>query len=192
MKAEKLKRLLDPFPAHDIEWRVASAGKTNRGLWVKVLAYITARAGQERLDEVFGQLGWQTEYRFGTYHDGDKLKEGVICRLGVQDGTWWVWKEDGAQCTDFEPWKGGISDAFKRVCASGLGIGRYLYFLSETFAMCSEDKKAGYRYGKTYDRKSKEWISFWWDVPSEALPEWALPGGEGKPPVSPIESGEWK
>ena len=187
MSEINFKRLLEPFPIKDIEWRIAQSGIIARGAskgkpWAKVLAYITARAAQERLDDVFGVMGWQTEYKINEYREYDKEKDawitrtGVVCVLSVQgDNGDWIQKSDGAQCTDFEPFKGGISDAFKRVCASGLGIGRYLYNLSEFYAMCQWDKNDGYKYAKVYDKEEKKYIPFWWDVSEDALPEWAIP-----------------
>ena len=156
-----LTRLLEPFQANEIEWRIGQCGlKANKEIWAKGLAYITARAGQERLDEVFTPLGWQTNYTV-TAH-------GVLCHLKVNAGEQWIEKTDGAQETDFEAFKGGISGAFKRVCASGLGIGRYLYELEEIWLNCSYDKHPGWHYAK-----DKTVGAFYWETPQ--LPDWALP-----------------
>jgi hypothetical protein len=59
---EILKRLKDPFPEKDIEWRMQSSGIRNGNPWGKVLAYVTARAVQDRLDEVLGLDGWSVKY----------------------------------------------------------------------------------------------------------------------------------
>lgn len=168
-----LSRLKEPFHASDIEWRIAQSGGGERGPWAKILAYITARACQDRLDEVFGPLGWKCEYIPQDFTDRDKRESAFICRLSViRDDGQWIYKEDGAGLTDFEAFKGGISGAFKRVCASGYGIGRYLYGLSEVWAECSDAKQAGYEYAKPKDGKA-----FYWRVPANALPAWALPEG---------------
>lgn len=160
-------RLTEPFPAGDVEWRVSRTGKNNNGVWAKVLAYITARAIHERLDEVFGPGGWKNEFREGP-------SGGVICRIYFRgDGGEWVWREDGAENTDIEAVKGGLSSAMKRAGAV-LGIGRYLYHLDEGWANVHDD---GDRYGRL--PKDKGGDSFHWDPP--ALPEWALPGGKGRP-----------
>jgi hypothetical protein len=157
-------RLLAPFPARDIEWRVQSCGEKNGKVWAIVLAYVTARAIQARLDEVFGPAGWKNEYRQGP--DG-----GVLCRIYFRDDDGeWVWREDGAENTDVEAVKGGISGALKRA-GSALGIGRYLYNLTEGFAVISE---RGAHRGRT-----KEGTSFKWDPPP--LPSWALPGNDSEP-----------
>ena len=120
MMDEIREKLIAPFPASDIRWRVGSTTKDkSRGL---ALPYLDARAIQERLDAVFGWDGWTTEYR--------AVADGIVCKLSVRvDTDRWVSKEDGAPLTDIEPLKGGVSDAFKRVAASGFGIGRYLYAL---------------------------------------------------------------
>ena len=56
------KPLNEPFKNEDIEWRIQSSGEKNGKPWAKVLAYVQARAIQERLDSVFGVLGWQLRY----------------------------------------------------------------------------------------------------------------------------------
>ena len=44
-----------PFPLADVQWRIQRSGTTGRGNpYALVLAYIDARAVQERLDLVFG------------------------------------------------------------------------------------------------------------------------------------------
>ncbi|MEM6327698.1 MAG: Rad52/Rad22 family DNA repair protein, partial [Bacteroidota bacterium] len=111
-------RLAAPFPAHDVEWKPgATTRDKKKGL---AMAYITARAVQDRLDEVFGPGGWKNEFREGP-------SGGVICRIWfTNDDGEWVWREDGADNTDVEAVKGGLSNAMKRAGAA-LGIGRYLY-----------------------------------------------------------------
>lgn len=117
-------RLAAPFPADDIEWKPgATTRDKKKGL---AMAYITARAVQERLDEVFTPGGWKNEFRAGP-------EGGVICRIYFKndDGDW-VWREDGADNTDVEAVKGGLSNAMKRAGAA-LGIGRYLYKLPQAW-----------------------------------------------------------
>jgi len=165
---ELMKKLQEPFPQPDIEWRVGSCGKQKSGdIWATCLAYVSNRAIQNRLDEVFGPTGWQNEYRPGP-------KGGLVCGISVdivdregQDGDFlqpvWVTKYDGADNTDFEPVKGGLSDAMKRAAVQW-GIGRYLYKLEMGFATISSNGK--------YRGKTKEGVSFEWDPPK--LPEWAV------------------
>jgi hypothetical protein len=113
-------RLTAPFPPRDIEWKPGAVTRDKKkGL---AMAYITARAVQERLDEVFGPGNWKNEFRQGP-------EGGVLCRIYFKnDEGEWVWREDGADNTEVEAVKGGLSNAMKRAGAA-LGIGRYLYDL---------------------------------------------------------------
>ena len=122
-------RLTDPFPASDIEWKPgATTRDKTKGL---AMAYIGARAVQELLDEVFGPGGWKNEFRPGP-------EGGVICRIYFRnDDGEWVWREDGAENTDVEAVKGGLSNAMKRAGAA-LGIGRYLYGLPQQWVRLDE------------------------------------------------------
>ena len=149
-------RLRTPFHPSDLEWR---AGATNsektRAL---ALAYITSRAVMDRLDEVVGPQNWRDEYKPGP--DG-----GVICGLSLRIEGEWITKWDGAENTEFEAIKGGLSDAFKRA-GYKWGIGRYLYRLESAWVPCE-------LHGKNVVLKS-----------TPALPDWALPnewvGASGK------------
>ena len=170
------EQLCKPFKEDEHEWRVQSCGiRSNGEPWVMVLCYVQARPIQERLDEVFGFYGWKTEYK--------EFKNGIICQLSVWDDILkgWVYKEDGAPVTDIEPFKGGISDAFKRVASSGYGIGRYLYNLDTTFANCSTTKEKNWKTAKTRDNKY-----IYWQVPQ--LPEWAYTTKAKQPPKEKNET----
>lgn len=126
-------KLAAPFDPFDIEWRIQKAGETNGKKWAMVLAYVTNRAIMERLDEVFGIAGWQNEYQ--PMPDG-----GIICgikakmEIGTLEKPAWEWivKYDGADKTNIEATKGGLSNAMKRAGVQW-GIGRYLYRLDTTF-----------------------------------------------------------
>jgi len=156
---EKLQEVFDPI---DIEWRVGSCGITNNKPWATVLAYITNRAIMQRLDEVFGCMGWQNEYK--EWHNNSQL-----CGISVynKETKEWVTKWDGADNTNIESTKGGLSDSMKRA-GYQWGIGRYLYNLESNFAETSLDKKQGWNKAKT---KENKW--FYWKTPN--LPKWALP-----------------
>ncbi len=111
------ERLKAKFDEKDLEFRV---GATNSDKTMGLaLAYVQARAIQNRLDEVVGFENWKVSYR--------EIKDGFLCTLSIRINNEWIEKEDGANITDFESVKGGISNAFKRVASSGFGIGRYLY-----------------------------------------------------------------
>lgn len=164
-----LSKLKEPFPADRIEWRLAQCGKNAQGFWGMCLAYVQARAIMDRLDDVCGHMQWKAEYVFQP--------AGVICRLSIFDECAdWVTKEDGAEMTDIEPFKGGISGALKRAAVLW-GIGRYLYDLESGFIKVVDKGTKDARYGKT-----KEGESFYW-LPPE-LPSRALPKSETKPKIA--------
>lgn len=152
-----LDRLKDPFPEQHIEWRLQSCGEKNGKVWARVLAYVTNRAIMDRLDEVVGPENWRNEYQPAPCG-------GVMCGLSIKTDGEWVTKWDGAENTDIEGVKGGLSGAMKRAGVQW-GIGRYLYDLEEGFADVSERGR--------YRGQTKERVSFRWDPPQ--LPKWALP-----------------
>jgi hypothetical protein len=94
-----------------------------------------------------------------------------MCGLSIRVGDEWVTKWDGAENTDVEGVKGGLSGAMKRAAVQW-GIGRYLYALEETFAVISE--RGRFR-GRTKDQKL-----FRWDPPE--LPDWAVPARPAREP----------
>jgi len=105
------RKLQRPFPPLQLEWKPGRGGKGD-------FAHLTSRHVQNRLDQVFGLSGWQTNFEF--------MGGRMICNLSVLIDGNWITKADGAGDTDIEGDKGGISSAFKRA-AVHLGIGRYLY-----------------------------------------------------------------
>ena len=124
MLASDLRRLADPLPASEVEWKPgATTRDKSKGL---AMCYISSRAVQNRLDEVCGPADWRNEFRAGP-------EGGVLCGISVYveraDGTGeWVTKWDGSESTDIEAVKGGLSGAMKRAAVQW-GIGRYLYDL---------------------------------------------------------------
>ena len=116
---EIIKRLHEPFGAKEIEWKIqVTTQDKKRGMAV---AYMDARAVQKRLDEVVGAFDWKNVY--SLWHDNSQ-----ICGISIfnDDRSEWITKFDGAENSDIEPIKGGLSDSFKRA-ATVWGIGRYLY-----------------------------------------------------------------
>lgn len=112
-----MNKLKAQFDEEQLEFRVGATNKDKTmGL---ALAYVQARAIQDRLDEAIGFNNWKVSYR--------EVNDGFLCSLSLRIDGEWISKEDGAQLTEFESVKGGISSAFKRVASSGFGIGRYLY-----------------------------------------------------------------
>lgn len=155
-----LSKLKVQFKEDEIEWRIDQSGSKDGKVWGRCLAYINARAIMDRLDEVCGPENWKPNYTF----IGEK---GVICNLSIKILGEWVTKEDGAEATEFEAFKGGISSALKRA-GNAWGMGRYLYGLEAGFIEVVDRSTAGARYGKT-----KEGQVFYWLPPK--LPGWALP-----------------
>ena len=118
---EIITRLREPFDIKDVEWKVQVTTQDKaRGMAVP---YLDARAVQKRLDEIVGPFNWKNVY--SLWHDKSQ-----ICGISIfnPERNEWVTKFDGAENSDFEPIKGGLSDSFKR-SASVWGIGRYLYEL---------------------------------------------------------------
>lgn len=183
-----LSRLCEPFPATDIEWRIGRCGiQSNKQIYVLCLAYITNRAIQDRLDEVVGPENWQDQYV--PWKGGAAQLCGISIRM--RDGEW-VTKWDGADDTDFEKTKGGLSDAEKRAGVKW-GIGRYLYQLGESFATVSSTKIPGYKYAHANvagKNQPENYQTFYWLPPS--LPSWALPphAQPGTPHAQPLQKQE--
>ena len=164
-----------PFPSHDIEWRAQRSGVSGSGrTWAMVMAYITNRAIQNRLDEVFGPMGWKNEF----INDGKTMMCGISVRN--DDSGEWVSKWDGVEIEwnnknnndKIDPVKTAISNAMKR-CAVHWGVGRYLYKLEATFAECFQGKEGRF---KAKAKSQRGDVYFTWNPP--ALPDWALPAEE--------------
>lgn len=104
------EELARPFAAEDLEWRiqVTSKDKTS-GL---AIPYVTNRAIQDRLDEVVGPENWYNDYK--PWH-GNGKKDAQICGISIYfEGKGFITKWDGAEDSDIEPIKGGLSDSMKR------------------------------------------------------------------------------
>jgi hypothetical protein len=114
---EKFKQFTSPLKSSEIEWKIQSftKGATVRTI---VVPYIDNRAVMNRLDSVFGNESWSSEFQ--------EFGDGVLCKLSIKCGDVWVTKCDGADKTDIEATKGGISDSMKRA-STQWGLGRELY-----------------------------------------------------------------
>lgn len=151
-----LSKLKLNFPASDIEWRLQSCVEKNGKIWGIALAYVTNRAIMNRLDEVCGPENWKNVFEKAP--DG-----GILCGISIKCGDEWVTKWDGAENTDIEAVKGGLSGAMKRAAVQW-GIGRYLYNLSESFINADDNG--------IYRGKLKNGTTFKWNPPK--LPDWAV------------------
>jgi hypothetical protein len=141
-----------------------------------VLAYITARAIQTRLDDVCGPENWRLEEPRMLDVNG---KSAFACGLSIRIHEEWVTKWDVAEPTpergqmEGTAAKGGWSSAQKRSGAQW-GIGRYLYHLDETFAEVAEKAVEGshnWNYAKLPEKHGG--AAYYWKTPG--LPAWALP-----------------
>ena len=130
------KKLKKPFPVSALKWRIGN--KNREGNKANMLVYVDARMVQDRLDEVVGPTNWQFETRSmeSMCRTGKTIT--IVGRLGIRVGEEWLWKEDGAENSDIEAAKGGISDALKRAAVQW-GIGRYLYNASD-YSTCQSPK----------------------------------------------------
>ncbi|UQN44854.1 Rad52/Rad22 family DNA repair protein [Agarivorans sp. B2Z047] len=175
MAEKNIDQLLQaPFPVCDIEWKPQTSGVTNDNrAWVLAVPYITNRAIQKRLDDVFGVMGWENNYR-----EVASKKGGFLCGIKINHDDKEVTKWDGAECTDIEPLKGGISNSMKRAAVQ-LGIGRYLYDLPEFWAPKAEVCQGrNHPLGNVLTNK-KLGKNIAWQTPE--LPNWALPKADATP-----------
>lgn len=160
---EMLQRLAAPFPESAVKWRAAMSGISGKGeAYVLAVPYIDARAIQDRLDQVVGAENWMAEYRQGA-------NNGTMCKLSLRINGQFVSKEDGADLSEIEPIKGGISNSFRRA-AVVWGIGRYLYKLNQMYGTVAEN---GAYKGSAKDRTTGQWVNFRWNAPK--LPAFAVP-----------------
>jgi hypothetical protein len=147
-------------------------------VWAIVVPYVQARAIMQRLDAVCGAANWQCRY--------DETSRGFLGALSIRPDPEdapheWITKSDGADLTDIEPTKGGISGALKRAGVLW-GIGRYLYdFPQPMFATIVAERTPGAHRNKLPQDKGGD--AFWWTPPE--VPEWALPEGYVQPKAPP-------
>lgn len=126
-----LRELTQPFKQIDLEFRPQQVGYKNNKPYAILIAYVTNRAIQTRLDDVVGCMNWRNEYLPLPNSVGD----GAMCGIAIKHGGEWIAKYDGADNTNIESTKGGLSGAMKRAAVQW-GIGRYLYDIPPLFADC--------------------------------------------------------
>ncbi len=119
-----------PFAPEDLEWRLQRTFESGGNTMGLAVPYVTNRAIQSRLDEVVGLNNWHNDYE--PWH-GTGKKDSQICGISIYfEGRGWITKWDGAEDTDIEPIKGGLSDSMKRAAVQW-GIGRVLYNMDVVF-----------------------------------------------------------
>jgi len=165
MNDKKIQRELQkPFKESDLEWRVQAVGKTGDRFWARVLVYVTNRAIQQRLDKAVGAFNWRNEFKPLPNSVGD----GALCGISIKLGDEWVTKWDGADNTDIEATKGGLSGSMKRAAVQW-GIGRYLYDVEAMYAdvITKEQwQKLQYHEKQEWERaQTKQKEVFYWKPP---------------------------
>ena len=106
--------------ANEIECRVQSVKKTNRGVGCILLLYKDARVDMKLLDETYGPMNWQRTH--------EVINGNLFCNIEIWDDQkkQWIKKQDVGVESNTEKEKGQASDAFKRA-GFNWGIGRELY-----------------------------------------------------------------
>jgi hypothetical protein len=124
------------FEADDLKWKPIglSADKSQ----ARVAPFISNRAIMDRLDSVCGPENWRNEFQPGP-------AGGVLCGLSVRivrDGApaEWITKWDGAENTDIQAVKGGLSAAMRRAAVQW-GIGRYIYRMPSIWVAADREGK---------------------------------------------------
>ena len=131
---EMQQALAKPFAPEDLEWRLQNTTEEKmRGLAVP---YVTNRAIQNRLDEVCGPENWYNDFK--PWHSNGK-KEAQLCGIAIYfEGRGFITKWDGAEDSDIESVKGGLSDsnAMRYNSSANSGMEAVLMFGPE----CSTDE----------------------------------------------------
>lgn len=128
-----------------------------------LLLYKTARVDMAILDETYGPMNWQSDYKV--------VKDNLYCGIGVRnkDTENWVWKWDcgieSREDGEGNEKKGEASDAFKRA-GFKWGIGTELYTAPFTFAQVETVESNGKYYLK--DKYQKFYVQgIWYDDNNE-------------------------
>ena len=122
-----------------------------------LLLYKTSRVDMQLLDEEYGPMNWQCEYK--------DINGVLYCWIGVKNEKTgdWVWKWDcGVESRENDGMekKGQASDAFKRA-GFKVGIGRELYTASFIWAKVETAKSGnGYQLADKYARFSVDKIEY--------------------------------
>lgn len=139
-------QLADYFTPNMVNWKAQTVSKDKKQ--ALAVAYIDARAVQERLDAVLGLGNWSTSYR--TLNAGEVVEVECTITATLPDGRTAAWTDAG----EGDSFKSAYSDGLKRAAVRA-GIGRYLYDLPLQWV--------------PYDDSHKRLAT----VP--LLPSWALP-----------------
>ncbi len=135
-----------PFAPEDLEWRLQRTFEYQGETKGIAVPYVTNRAIMGRLDDVVGPENWYNDFK--PWH-GANGKEAQLCGIAIHyEGRGFLTKWDGAEDSDIEPIKGGLSDSMKRAAVQW-GIGRVLYNMDVVFV--DVEKR-----GKTWSIKNNQ------------------------------------
>ena len=162
---DKLKELKVFFHEDELEWLPMKIGKYNGEYRILLCPYMNRVAVMNRLDAVIGPENWQDEYITGP-------GGGVLCRLSIRINGEWITKCDGADNTQIEAIKGGLSDAFKRA-ATKWDVGRYLSQFPKMYGIINVKGKQNAKYKPK--KGNVEWFKY--DIPPVPA-EWLPPKKE--------------
>ncbi len=115
-----------PFAPEDVDYRVQGRANEQTGK-AQVVAFVDARAVQDRLDAVVGPGNWSFDWHPVSL-DGKgevTLAKGTLTIYGVS-------KADAGTASTFEASLGAVSHCFKRAAVQ-FGIGRYLYAVPSAY-----------------------------------------------------------
>ena len=121
-----------PFDPADVEFRVqGNAGPSGKA---QIVAYVDARAVQDRLDDVVGAGAWSFDWMPLITDKGDvQVAKGTLTIHGIA-------KSDAGTASNFESSLGAVSHCLKRAAVMW-GIGRYLYNLPATWETLDDKKR---------------------------------------------------
>ncbi|HUY78067.1 MAG TPA: Rad52/Rad22 family DNA repair protein [Ktedonobacterales bacterium] len=115
------RQLREPFDPREVDFRAQGRASEQTGK-AQVVAYIDARAVQDRLDAVVGAGNWSFDWTPLVVEKGEVMvAKGTLIIHGVA-------KADAGSASNFEQSLGAVSHCFKRA-AVHWGVGRYLYSL---------------------------------------------------------------
>ncbi len=130
-----------PFAPEDLEWRLQRTFEYKGETKGIAVAYVTNRAIMGRLDSVVGPENWYNDFK--PWHGANK-KDAQLCGIAIYyEGRGFITKWDGAEDSDIEPIKGGLSDSMKRAAVQW-GIGRVLYNMEPVFVEVEQRGKTWY------------------------------------------------